>query len=208
MDLFEYQARDMFEKHGVPVLRGIVATTAEEAAEAARELLPEQGGVVVVKAQVKTGGRGKAGGVKIARSPEEAGEKAAEIVGNLGRSPAAPADMSNASEEQARANFQSEQGMFMVNWPYVLAAARTAAEEGTLPQAVVDDIGWARYPRVSSDRPSAPPLGGANLGIGTGVGRPFAQQNQRFLGFFEQFKRTGYCIWRGELAGRWVYNLD
>ena len=81
MDLFEYQARDVFEKHGVPVLRGIVATTPEEAAEAARELLPEQGGVVVVKAQVKTGGRGKAGGVKIARSPEEASEVARAILG-------------------------------------------------------------------------------------------------------------------------------
>lgn len=95
-----------------------------------------------------------------------AGDKAAEIVGNLARSSAAPADLSNAAEEQARAAFQSEDGMFMLNWPYVLAAARTAAEEGTLPQAVVDDIGWARYPRVSSDRASAPPLGGANLGIG------------------------------------------
>ncbi|GAB2616013.1 ADP-forming succinate--CoA ligase subunit beta [Pseudactinotalea suaedae] len=81
MDLFEYQARDMFEKHGVPVLRGIVATTPESAAEAAQELLPADGGVVVVKAQVKTGGRGKAGGVKIARSVEEAGARASEILG-------------------------------------------------------------------------------------------------------------------------------
>jgi multiple sugar transport system substrate-binding protein len=56
--------------------------------------------------------------------------------------------------------------MFMLNWPYVLAAARSAVEEGTLPQAVVDDIGWARYPRVFPDQPSAPPLGGTNLGIG------------------------------------------
>ncbi|GAB2972948.1 MAG TPA: ADP-forming succinate--CoA ligase subunit beta [Actinotalea caeni] len=81
MDLFEYQARDVFEKHGVPVLRGIVATTPEEAEAAARELLPADGGVVVVKAQVKTGGRGKAGGVKIARSAEEARERATEILG-------------------------------------------------------------------------------------------------------------------------------
>lgn len=95
-----------------------------------------------------------------------AGEKAAEIVGNLARSSAAPVDLSNAAEEQARATFQSEQGMFMLNWPYVLAAARSAAEEGTLSQAVVDDIGWARYPRVAADRASAPPLGGANLGVG------------------------------------------
>ncbi|GAA3572088.1 ADP-forming succinate--CoA ligase subunit beta [Microlunatus spumicola] len=78
MDLFEYQARDIFEARGVPVLRGITATTPEQAVEAARQLGTP---VVVVKAQVKTGGRGKAGGVKLARSPEEAGEKAAEILG-------------------------------------------------------------------------------------------------------------------------------
>ena len=66
MDLFEYQARDLFEKHGVPVLGGAVAETPEEARAAAERLLPEGGGKVVVKAQVKTGGRGKAGGVKLA----------------------------------------------------------------------------------------------------------------------------------------------
>lgn len=81
VDLFEYQARDLFEKHGVPVLGGIVATTPDEARAAAQQLLPAEGGVVVVKAQVKTGGRGKAGGVKIARSADEAAEKAGEILG-------------------------------------------------------------------------------------------------------------------------------
>ena len=78
MDLYEYQARDMFEAHDVPVLRGITATTPEEARAAAAELGTP---VVVVKAQVKTGGRGKAGGVKIARSPDEAAERAKEILG-------------------------------------------------------------------------------------------------------------------------------
>jgi succinyl-CoA synthetase beta subunit len=78
VDLFEYQARDIFEKHGVPVLGGVVATTPEEARAGAEQL---GGGTVVVKAQVKTGGRGKAGGVKLAHSPEEAAEKAAEILG-------------------------------------------------------------------------------------------------------------------------------
>ena len=81
MDLFEYQARDIFEKHGVPVLGGIVATTPDEARAAAEQLLPADGGVVVVKAQVKTGGRGKAGGVKLARSADEAAERAGEILG-------------------------------------------------------------------------------------------------------------------------------
>jgi succinyl-CoA synthetase beta subunit len=78
LDLYEYQARDMFEAHGVPVLRGITATRPEEARAAAAELGTP---VVVVKAQVKTGGRGKAGGVKIAKSPDEAAERAADILG-------------------------------------------------------------------------------------------------------------------------------
>ena len=81
MDLFEYQARDLFEKHGVPVLGGAVAETAEEARSAAERLLPEGGGKVVVKAQVKTGGRGKAGGVKLATSADEAEEVARAILG-------------------------------------------------------------------------------------------------------------------------------
>ena len=77
MDLFEYQARDLFEKYGVPVLAGRIADTPAEAEAAAKAI----GGTVVVKAQVKTGGRGKAGGVKVAHSPEEAKEKAEAILG-------------------------------------------------------------------------------------------------------------------------------
>ncbi len=78
VDLYEYQARDLFEKHGVPVLGGVVAED-PAAAKAGAEKLGTP--VVVVKAQVKTGGRGKAGGVKIAKSPEEAEQKASEILG-------------------------------------------------------------------------------------------------------------------------------
>jgi len=81
VDLFEYQARDIFEKHGVPVLGGVVATTPDEARAGAEQLLGDTGGVVVVKAQVKVGGRGKAGGVKLARSVDDAAEKATEILG-------------------------------------------------------------------------------------------------------------------------------
>ncbi|NDH65817.1 MAG: ADP-forming succinate--CoA ligase subunit beta [Microbacteriaceae bacterium] len=77
MDLFEYQARDMFEAHGVPVLQGLIADTPEEAEAAAAKI----GGVVVVKAQVKVGGRGKAGGVKVAKTPEEARTHAEAILG-------------------------------------------------------------------------------------------------------------------------------
>lgn len=77
MDLFEYQARDLFEKHGVPVLPAAIATTADEAEAAAIAI----GGRVVVKAQVKTGGRGKAGGVKLAENPADARACASSILG-------------------------------------------------------------------------------------------------------------------------------
>ncbi|MFC0581848.1 ADP-forming succinate--CoA ligase subunit beta [Micrococcoides hystricis] len=77
MDLYEYQARDLFEAHGVPVLAGIVAETPEEAKAAAEKI----GGVTVVKAQVKVGGRGKAGGVKVAKTADEAYEHAKAILG-------------------------------------------------------------------------------------------------------------------------------
>lgn len=77
VDLFEYQARELFAKHDVPVLGGGVAQTADEAKEIAQRI----GGQVVVKAQVKTGGRGKAGGVKLAENPDEAYDRANEILG-------------------------------------------------------------------------------------------------------------------------------
>ncbi|MGN6752517.1 MAG: ADP-forming succinate--CoA ligase subunit beta [Intrasporangium sp.] len=81
MDLFEYQARDLFEAHGVPVLAGATATTPAQARDAAERIGANSGGVTVVKAQVKTGGRGKAGGVKVARSADEAEQLAGQILG-------------------------------------------------------------------------------------------------------------------------------
>ena len=77
MDLFEHQARDLFEKHGVPVLPGIIADTPEEVRAASEKL----GGVTVVKAQVKVGGRGKAGGVKVAKDADAAEAAARDILG-------------------------------------------------------------------------------------------------------------------------------
>jgi succinyl-CoA synthetase beta subunit len=77
VDLFEYQARDLFAAHGVPVLRGEVATTPDQAAAIAESI----GGRVVIKAQVKAGGRGKAGGVKLAANPGDARVLAGAILG-------------------------------------------------------------------------------------------------------------------------------
>ena len=77
MDLYEYQAKDLFERHGVPVTPGEVCVSPDTAREAAKKI----GGAVVVKAQVKTGGRGKAGGVKLAADADEAEARARDILG-------------------------------------------------------------------------------------------------------------------------------
>ena len=77
MDLYEFQAKELFNAHGVPGTRGVVVTDADAAEQAATDL----GTAVVVKSQVKTGGRGKAGGVKLAATPAEAKEKAQAILG-------------------------------------------------------------------------------------------------------------------------------
>jgi succinyl-CoA synthetase beta subunit len=81
VDLFEYQAKELFAEYGVPVLKDKVAGTAEEAREITTAFAADGIPQVVVKAQVKTGGRGKAGGVKLAESPAEAFEKAEAILG-------------------------------------------------------------------------------------------------------------------------------
>jgi len=81
VDLFEYQAKQLFANYGVPIQRGKVATTPEEARAAAAEFIAAGKAGVVIKAQVKVGGRGKAGGVKFAHDPDEAREKAEQILG-------------------------------------------------------------------------------------------------------------------------------
>src|SRR3954470_266148 len=78
MKIHEYQGKELLKKYGVPVPRGVVARSPEEAYEAAKELGTA---VVVVKAQIHAGGRGKGGGVKIAKSPEEARDYAAKMLG-------------------------------------------------------------------------------------------------------------------------------
>ena len=77
MDLYEYQGKELFKRFGIPVSEGRLATSPEEARAAAEEL----GGQVVVKAQVLTGGRGKAGGIKLADDPADAEDKAREVLG-------------------------------------------------------------------------------------------------------------------------------
>src|SRR6476660_5883681 len=78
MNIHEFQAKEILKRFGVAVPQGIIATTAEEAKAAAQQL---GGGVVVVKAQIHAGGRGKGGGVKVVKSPEEAADKARQMRG-------------------------------------------------------------------------------------------------------------------------------
>lgn len=94
-----------------------------------------------------------------------AGRRAADVIRRLATSRAANAALSTVDEEGARAAFQGARGGFMLNWPYVYGAAQQAVASGALDPSVVEDIGWARYPRVERDRPSRPPLGGIGLAV-------------------------------------------
>jgi ABC-type glycerol-3-phosphate transport system substrate-binding protein len=94
-----------------------------------------------------------------------AGTRAAEVMHDVAVSGAVGAAFSTSSEDTNALQFESADAGFMVNWPFVWAQAQTKVKAGTLDQSVPDDYGWALYPRVDADTPSAPPLGGINLGV-------------------------------------------
>ncbi len=95
----------------------------------------------------------------------DAGKRAAEVMHDVAVSGAVGPAFSTSSEDISASQFESADAGFMVNWPFVWAQAQTKVEAGTLDQSVPDDYGWALYPRVDADTPSAPPLGGINLGV-------------------------------------------
>ena len=96
----------------------------------------------------------------------DAGRKAAEIVGTIGQDGLGGPGLPTADENASMIQFQSDDGSFMVNWPFIYAATAAAVEGGTVDRSVYEDIGWALWPRVDPDEPSAPPLGGINIGVG------------------------------------------
>ena len=112
------------------------------------------------------------GGGKILENPEakpdemqlglesDAGRKAAEIIGRIGSSNLGGAGLPTADENASMNLFQGDNGSFMVNWPFVYPAMQGAAPD------IVEDLGWAVYPRVDAGTPAAPPVGGINLGVG------------------------------------------
>jgi ABC-type glycerol-3-phosphate transport system substrate-binding protein len=94
-----------------------------------------------------------------------AGQRASEVMHDVAVSGAVGPAFTTASEDISASQFESADAGFMVNWPFVWAQAQTKVEAGTLDQSVPDDYGWTLYPRVDADTPSAPPLGGINLGV-------------------------------------------
>lgn len=96
----------------------------------------------------------------------EAGGKAAGIVGTIGEEGLGGPGIDTQDENAAMEQFRGEKGSFMVNWPFVYSATQGAVAEGSVEQSVMDDIAWTTWPRVDADTPSAPPLGGINLGVG------------------------------------------
>lgn len=90
----------------------------------------------------------------------DAGRAAAEVIGRIGSERLAGAGLPTADENASMNLFRGDDGSFMVNWPFVWGAIGDADED------VLDDIGWARYPRVDEDTESAPPVGGINIGVG------------------------------------------
>jgi multiple sugar transport system substrate-binding protein len=96
----------------------------------------------------------------------DAGRRAAEIIERFAKSPAADFGLSTAIEESTRAAFQNGTAWAMLNWPYIYGLGSENAKKDANFKAIFDDYAWARYPRVDADRPSAPPIGGAMIGVG------------------------------------------
>ena len=94
-----------------------------------------------------------------------AGQRAARVMHDVAASGVVGPAFSTASEDTSASQFESSDAGFMVNWPFVWAQAQTKVKKGTLDQSVPEDYGWALYPRVDANTPSAPPLGGINLGV-------------------------------------------
>ena len=102
------------------------------------------------------------------------GEKAAEIMSTIGKEGLGGPSFSNLDENGALLRFQGDNGGFMVNWPFVYSALVAGVEDGSIDQAVLDDVGWAPYPAVEEGTPGAAPFGGVKLAVGAFSSNPEA----------------------------------
>ncbi|MFD1504276.1 extracellular solute-binding protein [Georgenia yuyongxinii] len=96
----------------------------------------------------------------------DAGRAAAEIIGEIGRSGVGGPGLPTEDEPSSLTLFQGDDGSFMVNWPFVWSSTATAVQDGSIDQAVLDDIGWTTYPLTEEGGEVTPPYGGINLGVG------------------------------------------
>ncbi|MGK4217447.1 extracellular solute-binding protein [Kocuria marina] len=96
----------------------------------------------------------------------DAGKKAAEIIGTIGKEGLGGPGLATQDENASMIQFQGDKGSFMVNWPFIYSATKASVDEGTLDKSVLDDIKWTTWPRVDADTEAHPPLGGINLGVG------------------------------------------
>lgn len=130
-----------------------------------------------------------------------AGDEAAAVIHELASTHTGGPSLSTEDEEASRELFQGPTGGFMVNWPYVWAAAQTAVQDGELSRSTLADIAWARYPRVDGARSSRPPLGGIDLGIGAWSRHPeFALAAARCI--TSTANQTYYFLHEGNPAAR------
>ncbi|WP_432564566.1 extracellular solute-binding protein [Kineococcus sp. SYSU DK003] len=95
----------------------------------------------------------------------EAGAAAAKVMQDITAAGVGGPGIDNRDEAATANLFQQGDAAFMVNWPFVYAQGKSAAEEGTMDQAIFDDYGWTTYPAMSADLPAAPPLGGIDIGV-------------------------------------------
>ncbi|MHA7279615.1 extracellular solute-binding protein [Arthrobacter sp. MDT2-2] len=102
----------------------------------------------------------------------DAGTEAARVISTIGKDGLGGPGLPTQDENSSLIGFQGDSGSFMVNYPFVWPATSAAVEAGTLDQAVLDDIGWGIFPRMSEDEEAAPPLGGINLGVGAESSNP------------------------------------
>lgn len=102
----------------------------------------------------------------------DAGREAAQIMGTIGREGLGGPGLATQDENASMLQFQGDRGSFMVNWPFVWAATNAAVAAGDLDSALIEDIGWARYPAVAQGEDSHPPYGGINIGIGAFTEHP------------------------------------
>jgi multiple sugar transport system substrate-binding protein len=181
-------------------------TTWDEVIAAAKETsktVEVQGGryegyMVLVNALLESAGgsvleQPEAGRDAVPSISSPAGQRAATIVRSLATGGVANPALSTAREEDGRAAFQGDTGGFLMNWPYVYGAAQEAVTGGSLDKAVLDDIGWARYPRAVAEQESTPPLGGINIGIGAYTRYP-AQAVEAVKCLTTQESQTEYML--------------